>query len=159
VLEALQHDLADRWIHVESSKERIADPHGMRALGQAQDRALTAFLDAVEQAGRLDLARFLLRAAAFLLGPHAHASMWTGALQTAGLRLADRAATYQAATTFLRHLERLQTWERRARTVGYFDEGYHAAQLWKADWEQYDGDTLHARAQAIIHQLDPMRQT
>lgn len=158
MLEAMQIDLAARWVQVESGKERVIDPAEMRALGRAQERVLTGFLDAVEAAGRLDLARFLLRAAAALLGPHAHAGMWTGALQMTSQRLADRAATYQAAVAFLRHLDRLQTWERRARTVGYFDEGYAASQLWKSDWETYEGDTLVSRARAIIQQLDPMRQ-
>lgn len=158
MLEALQPELARRWIEVESGKERIADPQAMRVLGQAQERVLSAFLDAVEQAGRMDLARFLLQAAAVLLGPHAHAGMWASRLNMAGQRVADRAATYQAATTFLRMLDRLQAWERRARGVGYFDEGYTASQLWKADWEEVRGDQLTDRARAIVHQLDPMRQ-
>lgn len=156
MLEALQPELARRWIEVESRKEQCTDPQTMRVLGLAQERVLTAFLDAVEQAGRMDLARFLLHAAAVLLGPHAHAGMWTGRLQMAGQRVADRAATYQAATIFLRTLDRLQTAERRARGVGYFDEGYTASQLWKADWEQVQGDQLTARARAIVRQLDPM---
>jgi hypothetical protein len=42
--------------------------------------------------------------------------------------------------------------------VGYFDEEYSAAQLWLGDWEQYHGDALHTLAQAIIRNLDPMRQ-
>ena len=159
MLEALQPELARRWIEVESSKERIVEPQAMRVLGLAQERVLTAFLDAVEQAGRMDLARFLLQAAALLVGPHAHAGMWTARLHMAGERVADRVASYQAATIFLRTLDRLQTWERRARGVGYFDEGYASSQLWKADWEQIQGDALTARAQAIVRQLDPMRQT
>jgi hypothetical protein len=159
MLEALQPELARRWIEVESGKERIAEPESMRVLGLSQERVLTAFLDAVEQAGRMDLARFLLQAASVLVGPQAHAGMWTAHLNMAGQRVADRAATYQAATIFLRTLDRLQTWERRARGVGYFDEGYAASQLWKADWEQMQGDQLTARAQAIVHQLDPMRQS
>jgi hypothetical protein len=158
MLEAMQAELTVRWIQVESSKERIADPQAMRGLGQSQERVLTAFLDAIEQAGRLDLARFLLRAAVVLVGPYAHPGMWTARLHMTGQRLADRAATYQAAAAFLRVLERLQTWERRARGVGFFDEGYGASQLWKADWEQVEGDALVTRAQAIIRQLDPMRQ-
>jgi hypothetical protein len=158
ILEALQPELARRWIEVEGGKERIAEPQAMRVLGQSQERVLAAFLDAIEGTGRMDLARFLLQAAAVLVGPHAHAGMWTGRLHMAGLRVADRAATYQAATTFLRTLERLQTWERRARGVGYFDEGYTASQLWKADWEQVQGDPLTDRARAIVQQLDPMRQ-
>ncbi len=159
MLEAMQTELARRWIEVESSKERLADPQAMRALGLAQERVLTAFLDAIEQTGRLDLARFLLRASAVLLGTHAHAGMWTGKLNLTGQRVAGRAATYQAATIFLRTLDRLQTWERRARGVGYFDEGYAASQLWKADWDQVQGDRLIERARTIVQQLDPMHQT
>ena len=45
-----------------------------------------------------------------------------------------------------------------ARGVGYFDEGYAASQLWKADWEQVQGDLMVERAHAIVRQLDPMRQ-
>jgi hypothetical protein len=42
--------------------------------------------------------------------------------------------------------------------VGYFDEGYAASQLWKSDWDHYQGDALVGRAQAIIRTLDPMQQ-
>ena len=159
MLEAWQRELANRWVHVETHKGRIGDYDEMRALGQAQERVLTAFLDAVEKGQRLDLARFLLRAAALLLGPDAEPSMWVGKLRHAGQRLADRAAVIGAALTFLRHLERMQRWERQARGVGYFDEGYPAGQLWKADWEHYQGDSLCERAQNIIRRLDPMQMT
>jgi hypothetical protein len=159
ILEAMQPVLAARWMIVEGSKERIANPQEMRALSQSQERVLAAFLDAVEQAGRKDLARFLLAAAANLLGPHAQAGMWTGSLNLAGLRVADRAETYGAAAAFLRCLDRLRTWEQQARGIGYFDEGYQASQLWKSDWEHFAGDQLHARAQAIVRQMDPMRQS
>jgi hypothetical protein len=158
ILEALQPDLTARWIHVESGKERIEQPPLMRALGTAQDRVLDAFLSALEKANRRDLARFLLRAASQLLGPHAHPGMWTGALQMGGQRLADRAATYQAGVALLRHLDRLAAWTRWARSCGYLDEEYQAAQLWLADWEQFQGDALVGRAQSIIRNLDPMRQ-
>jgi hypothetical protein len=159
VLEALQTQLTERWVRLEASKERMDDPEQMHGLGRSQAQVLSAFLDAVEQAGRMDLARFLLRAATRWLPPGVDSGLWVGGLRTAGLRLADRAAVYQAATAPLRALERLQTWARRARSVGFFDEGYQAAQLWKADWEQYDGDALCERAQLIIRQTDPMRQT
>jgi hypothetical protein len=158
ILEALQPSLTERWLQVESSKERMTDPPAMRQLGNSQERVLTAFLDAIEKAGRRDLARFLLRAGQSLLGPYAHTGMWTGSLQMGGTRLADRAATYQAATAYLRCFERLMNWARWARSVGYFDEGYDAAQLWLSDWERYDGDTLTTRAHAIVRGLDPMKQ-
>jgi hypothetical protein len=159
MLEALQPELARRWIEIESHKERLTDPQAMRVLGLAQERVLMPFLDALEGAGRMDLARFLLQAAAALLGPHAHAGMWSANLNLSGQRVADRSATYRAATIFLRTLDRLQKWERRARGVGYFDEGYAASQLWKADWEQVQGDVRIERARTIVQHLDPMRQT
>lgn len=158
ILEALQPELAARWIHVESGKERIELPADMRALGTSQDRVLDAFLAAAERANRRDLARFLLRAAHHLLGPHANAGMWTAGLQTTGQRLADRAATYQAATSLLRHLDRLAAWTRWARGVWRFDDEYPAAQLWLEDWEQVSGDDLIDRAHSIVRELDPMRQ-
>ncbi len=158
IVEALQPELAARWMHVESNKERIEKPEQMRALGTAQDRVLDAFLSAAEAAGRRDLTRFLLRAAHQLLTAHAHAGMWTGALQMSGQRLADRAATYNAATSLLRSLTRMEGWARWARTQGRFDDEYVPAQLYLADWEQYEGDELNARAHAIARSLDPMRQ-
>jgi hypothetical protein len=158
ILEALQPELAARWIHVESGKEKIEQPPLMRALGTSQDRILDAFLTAIEKANRRDLARFVLRAGFHLLGPHAHPGMWTGSLQMTGQRLADRAATYQAGVALLRHMDRLAGWTRWARASGYLDEDYHSAQLWLADWEQYQGDTMVTRAQTIIRNLDPMRQ-
>jgi hypothetical protein len=158
MLEAMQPDLASRWIQVEGGKERIASPQNMRGLGQSQERVLNAFLDAVEKVGRLDLARFLLRAGSIIVGPYAHAGMWTGALQTTGLRLADRAATYQAALIFLHLLPRFVTWANRARATSYFDECYQAAQLFLADWEQYQGQALNERGQVMIRQMDPLRQ-
>ena len=39
------------------------------------------------------------------------------------------------------------------------DETYAASQLWKADWERFQDDDVTERAQNIIRQLDPMRQT
>src|SRR5262249_55829379 len=107
ILEALQHDLAARWIHVESSKERIEQPAMMRPPAPAKDGALDASPPPVERPNRRDLARFLLRTAEHLLGQHAHPGMWTGSLQMTGQRLADRAATYQAGLVLLRHMNRL----------------------------------------------------
>jgi hypothetical protein len=159
ILEALQPDLHQRWVQLESSKERIEKPDTMRLLGNAQDRVLDAFLGACEKANRRDLARFLLRAAHQLLGPNAHAGMWTGSLQMSGQRLADRAATYQAATSLLRHVDHLAEWANWARSQGRFDDDYAAAQLYLTDWEQYEGDLLHQRAQTIGRHLDPMKSS
>ncbi len=159
VLEALQPALAERWFAVEAAKSDIRDPQQMRLLGQAQNIALEGFLNAIERAGRLDLAHFLLQAATQLLTPHAGPALWVGHLRVGGLRLADRTQIHRLALIFLHQVSRLQQWARRARTVGYFDEGYSASQLWLGLWEKFSGDVLAERAQAIIRHLDPMRQS
>jgi hypothetical protein len=176
ILEALQPELASRWVQMEIDKGNITGWQQMRDLGSAQERALDGFLTAIEQTGRLDLARFLLRAAKRLLTETATHQLWVQNLHQHAQRLADRTETYRGAMAFLRQLPRLQTWARRAQSVGFYDEGYQASQLWKADWERFrfstatsreldpeyarhEGDVLTERAQSIIRQLDPMRQT
>jgi hypothetical protein len=157
ILEAMQHELANRWVQLERAKARIADWKTMQALGRAQDQVLAAFLQEVDTAGRRDLARFLLHAAAELLPEGATPALWIEGLTSAGPRLADRSETYRAAGAFLRHLDRLAAWEREARAIGYLDEGYAASQLWKADWERCQGAALHLRAQTVLRAMEPFR--
>jgi hypothetical protein len=156
ILEVWQNHLAEHWLRVERGKAAVTNWQEMRALGQAQDQVLHRFCTAVESAGRLDLARFLLRVASQLLTADATPQAWTGGLTGAGPRMAERTETYRAALAVLRQLEHLRQWQQRARAVGYFDEGYAASQLWKADWDSYDGDTLYTRSQSIIRQLEPL---
>jgi hypothetical protein len=159
IVEALQVDLAARWVEVECRKQGIQAPEAMRQLGQEQERELTAFLDAAGDKRRWDLARFLLWAALRLLPEDPQPDFWVGSLRHTKQRLAERTSTYAAAVAFLRQLDRLQGWNRQARLTGYFDEGYQASQLWKADWEEHQGDVLVERAHAVIRRLDPLRQT
>jgi hypothetical protein len=159
MLEVLQPHLARCWIDLEAVKCKVSDWEAMQALGRAQESVLVPFLDALEQAGRFDLARFVLEAGAALLTPAATPRFWVGGLAGAGPRLADRTTTNRAALAFVRQMDRLRRWERSARGVGYFDEGYAAAQLCKSDWERYSGDALHARAAEIIQALDPLSVT
>jgi hypothetical protein len=155
VLEALQPDLTRRCLQVEDRKGQLVDWSAMQTLGHAQERALTAFLDAVEKAQRPDLARFLLVALGQLLAEHSTPAAWIGKLHGAGPRLADRTETYRAAFVLLRQLDRLRQWQRQAQSVGYFDEGYGTAQFWQGEWDRWQGETLHARAQAILRQVEP----
>lgn len=156
VLEALQPFLAARWVEVERPKGRISDVGRMLDLGREQEATLEFLLRAADGAGRWDLARFLLSAAAALLRDAPGPRAWTGSLELKTLRLSERAEGRRAALVFLRSLDRLRQWERRARAVGYFDEGYAASQLWKADWESHSGDGLCERAAAIARSLDPL---
>lgn len=157
ILEALQPVLAQRWLTAERNKSRLLDWRQLSAIGRSQELVLNAFLTAAEEAGRRDLARFLLRTLGRLLTPDATAEMWGVGSVRGGPRMADRLATTQAALALVRQAERFQRWERRARGVGYFDEDYAASQLTKTDWERCGGDDLFVRAQAIIRATDPLR--
>jgi hypothetical protein len=156
ILEALQHVLYQRWLEIEERKEQIASWQQMRALGQSQERALRSFSDALAQAGRWDLARFLLRALSALLRSGPAAQRWTANLDVRGLRLADRLEAYKAALSFVGYAAPLQQWTLQARNVGYFDEGYAASQLWKADWEACQGDEVCRQAQLILREIEPL---
>jgi hypothetical protein len=156
ILEALQHELAERWVASERSKGQVTDWNALRVHGRSQEAVLDAFLEGVESANRLDLARFLWQAAARLLTPDATAQLWVNAKASTGVRLADRVEAYRAALALVHRVDRFRQWEQRARGVGYFDEGYAASQLIKAEWERWGGDQLAYRAERIIREVDPM---
>ena len=157
IFEALQQELSHRWIRIEQGKKEITRAETMLNIGLAQRQLLDKLVDALDRAGRRDLARFLLMAGASLLGHGPSADSWLARMSTTGLTVGQRAAVSMAAFAFLRVFERFQQWEEQARTVGYFDEGYAASQLWKADWERYAGAACGAAAQAIVRQSDPLR--
>ena len=159
ILECLQPMLAQRWVRSDRGKGQIGDWRRMRHLGRAEQATLGGFLKAAESARRPDLARFVLKAASTILGgADLSPAYWTGGLQGAGPpRLAERLETQRAALALPRQLEQLREWDRAARRVGYFDDGYQASQLWKADWERAGGDEIAARARKILDQLEPLR--
>jgi FtsH ternary system domain X6 len=156
ILEALQRPLSGRWLEVESEKERIGDGKRMRDLGRSQERVLRSFGDAVTAVGRRDLARFLLRSLSLLLRDKPPARRWIGGLEVGGLRLADRLDTYRAALALVKHSEVLEQWEREARLVSYFDEGYAASQLWKSDWEDFAGEGMREHARRVLGEIEPL---
>jgi len=157
ILEALQPELGQLWLQGERAKGSLIDWEVLRTQSRSREQVLEAFLTAVERAGRLDLARFLLHTAAQLLTPAATARQWVHATAGVGTRLADRADTYRSALALVGRVERFQRWEQQARGVGYFDEGYAAGQLLKQDWERLGGDELAGQARRILRELDPMR--
>ena len=158
MLECLQPQLATRWIRSERAKGQIGDWRKMRQQGRAEHAALSAFLSAAEQAGRTDLARFVLQTNATLFQTELTPVFWTGGLQGSGPpRLADRLDTQRAALAVPRLMDTLAGWQERARGVGFFDEGYQASQLWKQDWEAHGGDRVAARARAAVEMIEPLR--
>jgi hypothetical protein len=158
ILECLQPHLTRRWVVSERAKGQVGDWRRMRLQGRAEYAALHAFLAAAAAANRTDLARFVLKTNAALFQADLTPVFWTGGLQGSGPpRLADRLDTQRSALAVPRQMAALAGWQQRARTVGYFDEGYAASQLWKQDWEAANGDAVAARAHAAVEQLEPFR--
>ena len=147
ILEALLPELAEHWLQAEIGKAQVTDWKLLQKIGTRQAAVLDGFLDAVEAAGRLDLADFLLRTLARLLTPGATVRMWVNeTVSKAPPRMADRLELQRAALALVRQMERFHCWESQARGIGYLDEGYAASQLTKAAWERHRGEELHARA-------------
>ncbi len=158
LLECLQTELTKRAIRSERAKGQIADWKKMRQQGQAEYAALRAYLLSAEAAKRTDLARFVLRTNAAILQSDLTPMFWTSGLPGAApARLADRLETQRAALAFPRQMELLDTWQQRARAVGYFDEDYQASQMWKTEWELLNGDRVNERARAAVEMLEPLR--
>jgi hypothetical protein len=152
VLESEQSRLARLWAEMEREKSRVTSPQKLQAMAASQARVLDAFLTAIDKAGRRDLARFLLAAVADVLRGKPTLQSWLGQVQFGEMRLADRQTTYRAALVVLQEFQRLAAWQAEARGVGYFDDQYQAAQLWKSDWEAYNGDSLANVARGLLDQ-------
>jgi hypothetical protein len=158
ILEALQDELAQRWIETERAKANIGDGKILRALGESQERVLDAYLAALEAAGRRDLARFFLSGLGEVLSDADNPYQWVEKVDLSRERLADRMETYRAILAPLVQLQRLKTWTDWARGIGFLDEDYAAAQLWKEDWEQTQGDELCRKAHAIIRRWEEWKK-
>jgi hypothetical protein len=157
MLEGLQDVLSARWIEIERGKARETNAGKLLALGTSQAAVLCNFTDALTATGRRDLARFLLSALANVLRDTPPATRWLGQCNFDSMRLAARSEIWRAALALVRHTSIFQEWDAQARTVGYFDEGYAAAQLWKSDWESHEGEHLHRVAQALLREIEPLQ--
>jgi len=138
LLEALQADLARRWLEVEHGKARITSAQRLTELGVAQTAVLEGLTTAAEGAGRRDLAAFACEAAARLLRYRPSASCWVRGLVREG-SLEERARACREGGAFLRSLERIHRWVEEARGVRFFDDDYAASQLLLRQWEPLGG--------------------
>jgi hypothetical protein len=152
VLEALQQDLQRRWIQLERGKSRIRDCRAMVDLCDLEKKVLESFLDALDRAGRQDLAGFLGRAAADLLPDGVAARHFCEGLDHRSA-LSDRAQARFAAGAFLRTLSRPQAWVDTWRATAFFEDGYAAAQMLLSEWEVL-GEPELTRARAVLHELE-----
>ncbi|WP_338867024.1 hypothetical protein [Myxococcus stipitatus] len=134
LLEALQDELALRWRRLEESKGQLAEPKHLVELGAAQEAVLNAFLDAVDHAGRRDLAGFLLQAMRPLVDQPA--SRWAANLSVRA-SLTQKAEARRSAGAALRGLARMGRWDAEHRAVRFFDDGYEDAQVLLAEWASF----------------------
>lgn len=156
ILEASQYVLAQRWLAMEQAKVQLATVQQLRAAALGQSRVLTAYLAAIDRVGRRDLARFLLIAGTRLFAQPARLRSFTGDAALANVRLAERQQAQRDVLVVAEHFETLARWQADARRIGYFDEGYQAAQLWKVDWEAYKGESALAAARQHLAQAQQL---
>ena len=161
-LECLQPLLAQRWVRSERAKGQVGRLAADAGAGprRAGDAYRLPGRRRAPRAGKTWPASSST-AATTVLGGTADLTpaYWTGVacMGTGPQRLADRLETQRTALALPAQLARLQEWDRAARRVGYFDDGYAASQLWKEDWEHAGGDEAAGRAARLLHQLDPLR--
>lgn len=149
LLEALQGDLAHRWRKQEESKRFLFEPAELVRLGNTQEAVLSPFLDALDAAGRRDLAGFLLEAGRPLL--EQPAVRWVEGMSLSAA-LSVRGAAARASGAFLRALGRLSRWDAEHRAVRFFDDTYDAAQLLLSEWSPV-GEPGFRRAAELEREL------
>ena len=158
IIESMQHYLTGCWVRSERAKGQLGDWRRMQNQGEAELQALNQFLEQAHAHGRPDLARFVLQAATMILANRPTQSFWTGGLHGSGPpRLRDRLETQRLALALPRQLETMHDWDRQARSIGYFDEEYQASQLWKDDWERFNGNDAVQHVHHLLDQLEPLR--
>ncbi len=152
VLDALQADLAERWVAVERMKRRLGDPVQLVSLGRVQDAILRAYFGAIQGAERRDLCRFIVSAARTLMDERPDAESWYPELAPGG-SLRVRSDARRGSVALLRNLLTVKHWAEEAASVRFFDDEYDGAQLFLRIWEQL-GEHRYRRALAIVAEVE-----
>lgn len=161
ILEALQELLVDRLVNTIAfdifKKNESENIHHVVRSCCAINVAYNAFLQAVADAKRPDLALFLLRAFRRLTkidGWLEPARWWNdfgiGSLLSVRARYTARRSILALSQLTLV----LGAWTSYYRKVGFYDEDYRIAQWWLKTWEAYGGDELVAKVQQWLKQAD-----
>lgn len=153
VLESLQSPLAEYWLEIEHSKRTIVSAKKMRSLGEFQTQILKALVTAANNVRRADLYRFLLPTMSKLFSTHTKANDWMELLETQNQRIADRTATQLAALALPRTANLLNQNHQKNLLVSYIDDDYPSSQLWKSDWERFDGNHIVKQAEHIMKEV------
>lgn len=156
ILESLQRPLVDRWQSIEIQKRNSSDQDLMSRIGNAQRNLIRGYLDAADQAGRRDLARFLIAAIGGTVQHFDEQHPWFSRLRIDSLRMAERAKFYQTVLSPFHSIQRLADWQQQAINIGFYDEGYRASQFWKSEWDAMNGEQVCRRARQLIQSVTPL---
>jgi hypothetical protein len=152
IVEGLSDDLATRTVDFERAKGEFVSPTTLLRAGEARDLTLGLLLDALDRAGRWDLATFLVEATAALVPPASGTSAVQGLVsrlaRSAPLR--ERAAALHASAAHWRHAARLSRHHEAMRTVRHFEEGYAGAQLLLTRWELLGAEGFQRAANVLV---------
>lgn len=150
VLEALQPDLARRWVAMEHRKRRLGRPESIIDIGRVQEVVLRSCFSSLSQASRPDLASFAITATRDLIAEAPTSAEWEPALESGGsLRL--RSDARRASVVLLEAMAGVRRWVEQARSLRFFDDGYDGAQLLLRLWETL-GDRSYERAARIARE-------
>jgi hypothetical protein len=159
ILEALQNLLFQRLINTFPiiNSDIVSDTRDFVCRNVTTYLVYRQFLLEAEQAGRPDLALFLLRVLAKLIPAFPQAQNWwehnekvnIGQLNT----MQERIEAWQAAVALPLLINILHRWTQHYRSVGYWDEEYHTAQWWLRQWERYRGDELVDCVNGFMHAI------
>jgi hypothetical protein len=141
LFEALQSDVARRYVALEQKKRRLFEPARLIELCQEQHQALETLMQAAAKNERRDLMTFVITAAAKLLRPRPRASDWRPAF-TPNSPLMQRTEGNEASAVLLDALKALQKWVVEAQGARFFDDEYEASQLLLRKWEQLSSGAL-----------------
>jgi hypothetical protein len=146
ILEALQNYLFRRL--VTTFPLNLEDVKELTQQNAATYLVYRQFLLEAEQAGRPDLAMFLLRALTRLAPTytrlldrrHNYEEIDRRIHQLSTIR--ERLEAQQALVAPLGLIDTLHRWTLHCRSIGYWDEGYRMAQWWLRCWEELGGDEV-----------------
>lgn len=151
-IEGLRTLISRSWLAAERSKRDLTAPDMLSRLGRAQADVLDEYLKAIDQAGRRDLATFLIDTAASWLSTDRTADELTRSM-SADAPLRERTDARRRAAAMLRSLSQLREWDQQHRSVRFIDDGYALAQRLVVDWERL-GERGFQRAANLVSELD-----
>ena len=152
IIEMMQGPLVEFWAKAESNKPYISNRQKMQRLGEAQTTVLNEFVNAAVEAGRVDLFRFMLDMMNQLV-LNKHAADWTRGLNVKNLRVADRTKVYRAALAVPLAAQHLARQQQENVNVSFVDDNYEASQLWKKNWEAFNGAQSVLQAERIVAEI------